>query len=438
MYCPAADGLYLKANGSFACWSSPGDAHPMLQVDARDLDGVDFIEDVLNGEVFRAMRRSLYGGEEPFDYCRWCTCIDPDRPDPWRYVDTRTFALRRIQTLLVEPSYLCNVDCPLCVRLHERKESQDPPHLLDPAVFRKLVDDLVRHRIEVDVCQFSGRGEPLLCSDLPEIVRYAKENLNAQTACDTNGNVPFRPEIMTCGLDWLLVAVDGVTQASYERYRRGGRLSRVLRLLRDCIEFKRRNDDCATRVAWKMILFEWNSSDAEIREAFRLAGEIGVDQLRFVQTDTAGGASFDDGGARICEVKRNIDAWAVDSPVPVLFCGFDPTPPPKPRARVKLSYEVPAGTETPRLDLTVWAFNETTEPLSVRARIRAVPAEGGAPLELDSLEFDIPERQDRVHPAGSIIAGTLTPGKHELRIDLEDAKTGGRLADFGTTVYVPG
>lgn len=438
MYCPAADGLYLKANGSFACWSSPGDAHPMLEVDTRDLDGVDFVEDVLNGEVFRAMRRSLHADEAPFDYCRWCTCIDPDRPDPWRYVDTLTFELRRIQTLLVEPSFLCNVDCPLCVPLRERRESQAPPHLLNPAVVRKLVDDLVRHGIEVDVCQFSGRGEPLLCPDLPEIVHYAKENLHAQTACDTNGNVAFRPEIMTCGLDWLLVAVDGVTQASYERYRRGGRLFRVLRLLRDCVEFKRTNPACATRVAWKMILFEWNASDADIQEAFRLAGEIGVDQLRFVQTDTAGGVSFDDGGARICEVKRTIDARAAESPVPVLFCGFDPAPPPRPRARVKLSYEAPPGAEPPRLDLTVWAFNETCEPLHVRARIRAVPAEGGVPLELDPLEFDIPELEDRVRPAGSITAGTLTPGKHELCIDLEDAETGARLADFGTTVYVPG
>jgi len=316
-YCPAVDGLYLRADSSFACWNSPGEIHPLVQLDAGRLDGIDLARDVLNGEAFRRMRRELYEDRAPFDYCQSCGWGCPQEREQWRRVEPGSFRLRSIGTLQVEPSFLCNLDCPQCVPIADRKRGR-PPYSLDPRLFRKLVDDLVRAEIAVEVIQYGGFGEPLMTPHFADMARYASRRLRCASACDTNGNFDFDAAYLDCGLDWIVLAVDGVTQESYARYRRRGSLERVLRFARDACA-ARRQGDARTRIAWKMVLFEWNSSAADLREACRLADEIGLDQVRFVNSTLPGGISLRPDTRRWRELRDLVAELASAARVPVLL-----------------------------------------------------------------------------------------------------------------------
>jgi hypothetical protein len=97
--------------------------------------------------------------------------------------------------------------------------------------------------------------------------------------------VGVRTGLLRSGIDELIVSVDGATQATYEAYRRGGRLDEILegmRLLR--VE---RDEAGLNRpaIVWRYILFSWNDSDAEMALAERMAGEIGVDRFCFHLSD---------------------------------------------------------------------------------------------------------------------------------------------------------
>jgi hypothetical protein len=92
--------------------------------------------------------------------------------------------------------------------------------------------------------------------------------------------------MLDSGLDLLRLSVDGAYEESYVKYRVGGRLEAPLALMR-AIRDGRREIVSRLRVEWKYILFEWNDSDEEIREAARLAEELEVD-LRFCLTHTPG------------------------------------------------------------------------------------------------------------------------------------------------------
>lgn len=316
IHCPAVDGFYLRASGQFVCWNSPGEFHALATLAGEDLDGVDVVRDVLNGPEYRRMRRALHDHVEPFDFCESCSWGGEAPADAWDALDPGTFALRRIRTFQVEPSFLCNLDCPQCIPILERKRGA-PPYSLDPRVFRKTVDDLARHGVEVGAVQYGGFGEPLMTPHFPELVRYAKENLGAPSACDSNGNFDFDERLLDCGLDWLVLAFDGVSQESYATYRRRGRLERLLSFARDAVEARERAGGSPLRLAWKTVLFEWNSSDEDLREACRLAGELGMDQVRFVNTTTPGGISARYQGQRWSEIRALVGELAAHSSIPI-------------------------------------------------------------------------------------------------------------------------
>ena len=108
----------------------------------------------------------------------------------------------------------------------------------------------------------------------------------AHTVITTHGNIPYRPWILTCGLDALRLSVDGAFPQNYAKYRVGGKLDTVLQLMRDVRDEKARTG-ARLNVEWKYILFEWNDSDDELREAARLARELHV-SLRFCRTHSEG------------------------------------------------------------------------------------------------------------------------------------------------------
>lgn len=82
----------------------------------------------------------------------------------------------------------------------------------------------------VDTIQLFFQGEPLLNPALPYFIRLAHQR-NIYTIVSTNAqsldrNIARR--LAAAGLNRLIVSVDGLTQESYEQYRTGGKLNRVL------------------------------------------------------------------------------------------------------------------------------------------------------------------------------------------------------------------
>lgn len=314
--CPAADGIYLRANGSFVCWNSPGEFHALASAVGGELEGRDLVEEALQGPTLCKMRGDLRAHREPFDFCGSCSWGGSD--GDWSRVDPETHRLRRIRTLQIEPSFLCNLDCPQCIPIGDRKSAAGPYHL-DPRVFRKLIDDLVVHGIPVEAIQYGGFGEPMMSPHFPELVRYAADHLGCPQAADSNGNFPFRPELLDCGLDWFVLAFDGVDQESYVTYRRRGDFEKLRTFARDLLTAREARGGHGPRVAWKTVLFEWNSSNEQLETAVRMANELGVDRIRFVNTTTPGGISSANRFRRWAEIRELIERLRGESAVPIEY-----------------------------------------------------------------------------------------------------------------------
>ena len=81
-------------------------------------------------------------------------------------------------------------------------------------------------------------------------------------------------ELVASGLDVLVVAIDGTSQETYERYRVGGRLADVLANVRTLRRVQDELGDRRTEVRWKFVVNRHN--EHELEAARSMARELGM------------------------------------------------------------------------------------------------------------------------------------------------------------------
>jgi hypothetical protein len=280
MNCTVNHSLFLRSNGSLACWCDYGSLKTLQAFDPS----LDYAEDVYQGPVYRQIRERLAASTMPFPaYCAKCMSLQPSAP--YQTVDPEH---RYVDTFQVEPSMACQLDCPGCIPLNERKTRVERAwcgHLfLAPQILDKILKDFRRARIRIGTLDFQGHGEPLLCRDLWTMIRSAKTLFpdSYATMC-TNANAEFRDEMVDAGLDQVLFAIDGVDQASYAPYRVHGDFDQALAFMRGfSASARRRGTPVAT--VWKYVLFRHNDRPEQLLAAQALALEAGISELRFIIT----------------------------------------------------------------------------------------------------------------------------------------------------------
>jgi len=139
--------------------------------------------------------------------------------------------------LQVEPTSRCNLRCRICpvaTGLGRSVSDMDLPR------FQQLIDELGEYLLLI---MFWDWGEPFLNPDAYAMIRYAR-SAGVKVVCSTNGHVfadrDHARRVVDCGWDVLVFSVDGITQESYQRFRRQGNLETVLQGIRNVVEEKGR------------------------------------------------------------------------------------------------------------------------------------------------------------------------------------------------------
>lgn len=174
--------------------------------------------------------------------------------------------------LQIEPTNMCNLQCPLCP-VAQQTLQREPRHMRLEE-FKKIVDDVQDHVLFLILWDW---GEPLMNPDLPEMIRYAAER-DIRTVTSTNAhflNDDRRvEEILSSGLSTLIVAIDSTHAEVYQKYRRKGSLEKALSGLHKVIEIKRRIGS-QTTINFRMVVMRQN--EHEVDKIERLARKIGTD-----------------------------------------------------------------------------------------------------------------------------------------------------------------
>ena len=138
--------------------------------------------------------------------------------------------------IMMEPTTHCNLKCALCP---VSKGLKRPKGHMDYGLFKKVIDEIGDYLFFVYLWDW---GEPFLNPETYEMISYARKKGIKVLSC-TNGH-PFVEDenvekVILSGLNTLTVAVDGTSQETYERYRKGGDLDSVLQGIRKIVAKKR-------------------------------------------------------------------------------------------------------------------------------------------------------------------------------------------------------
>jgi len=179
-------------------------------------------------------------------------------------------------SMAFEPTTSCNLRCPECpsgLRSFTR-----PTGMLDVDFFKDKILEVKSH---LAYLTFYFQGEPYLHPGFLDMVSHAAKN-KIYTATSTNAHyLDYEKAEATVksGLDRLIISIDGTTQNTYEQYRVGGQLEKVLEGTRNMVAWKRKLKAKTPHLIFQFLVVAPN--EHQIDDAQSLAKEIGVDEIQF-------------------------------------------------------------------------------------------------------------------------------------------------------------
>ncbi|AWV99134.1 SPASM domain-containing protein [Arcticibacterium luteifluviistationis] len=174
-----------------------------------------------------------------------------------------------------EPTTSCNLRCPECpsgLRSFTR-----PTGMLQKELYERAIEELKDTLIYLT---FYFQGEPYLHPDFLEMVKFASER-KIYTATSTNAHY-LTPNVaektVKSGIDRMIVSIDGTTQETYQQYRVGGKLDKVLEGTKNLIAAKKRLKSKTPHVIFQFLVVKPN--EHQIADVYKLADELGVDEVK--------------------------------------------------------------------------------------------------------------------------------------------------------------
>jgi MoaA/NifB/PqqE/SkfB family radical SAM enzyme len=175
--------------------------------------------------------------------------------------------------ITLESTAKCNLYCPMCPRHIYTFDNES----MDLELYRKIVQDCKDY---VEFIWPYGIGEPMIHPQIFEMIRINRE-AGIRTGMSTNATLleDKRADLLLdSGLDYVILAFDGATKESYEKYRVGATFEKTRA---NILNFLQRKLDrkSGIYVVLQMVLLKENTSEID---AYRKLWSInGVDEIRF-------------------------------------------------------------------------------------------------------------------------------------------------------------
>ena len=187
------------------------------------------------------------------------------------------YGIRIPPILQLEPSNVCNLNCLTCAT--GAKLMTRSPDLMSFEMFKSIIDQVKDY---VHLLVFWSWGEPFTNKNAVKMIRYAKERrLLVHTS--TNGHFfqtrEIARDVVNSGLDSLLVAVDGLDQVTYEKYRKGGSLHLVIRSIKNLVAERTSAGMKHPRITFRFIVMKHNEHQVDRVQEF--AEQLGADFVSF-------------------------------------------------------------------------------------------------------------------------------------------------------------
>jgi radical SAM protein with 4Fe4S-binding SPASM domain len=199
-------------------------------------------------------------------------------------------------TISIEPTTSCNLRCPECpsgLRQFSRNTGK-----ISLELYQDIIDQLHQDLFYL-ILYF--QGEPYLHPLFFRMAEYARKK-NIYTATSTNAHFltdNLARKTVESGLDRIIISLDGLDQETYEKYRVGGNLEKVIEGTKNLVRWKRELKSKTPFIILQFIVFRTN--EHQVGQVRKLAEELGVDKL---ELKTAQVYNYEEGNPLIPENEK--------------------------------------------------------------------------------------------------------------------------------------
>jgi MoaA/NifB/PqqE/SkfB family radical SAM enzyme len=176
--------------------------------------------------------------------------------------------------LTIDPTNICNLHCPFCPTGYGLMKR--PKGAMNIDNFKRIMDILGPYLLHIDMQNW---GEPLLNKDIYQMIAYAKKfeiHITVSTNFQ-NFSEQGAEAIVNSGLDRLILSIDGASQETYEKYRRGGNFLKAVDNINILMNKKRQLRSQFPFVLWQFLVFRHN--EHEIETVRKMSQELGLDAV---------------------------------------------------------------------------------------------------------------------------------------------------------------
>ncbi len=158
----------------------------------------------------------------------------------------------------VEPTNKCNLNCPECPTGNNsltRKKGE-----MNLLLFEKLIQSIYKKTFYLNLY---FQGEPLLNSNITEMITIAR-SYKMYVVISTNGqllNEKIACNIVKSGLSKIIISIDGYSQHTYEKYRKGGNLEKVKQGIINLIKAKNKLNKNNPVITVQILVNRYNENE---------------------------------------------------------------------------------------------------------------------------------------------------------------------------------
>lgn len=199
-------------------------------------------------------------------------------------------------SISIEPVDFCNLSCPECPvgagQLTRRKQH------IDYSLFDKILNETAPDLVWL---MLYFQGEPYLHRNIFDLIRASVQR-GIYTAISTNAQLisdRYAEQTVRSGLHRIIISLDGITQETYEAYRRNGQLNKVLEGMANLRRWRKRLHSATPFIVAQFIVFR--SNQHQLNEVRAFAKAAGADK---VEIKTAQLYDFENGNPLMTDIDR--------------------------------------------------------------------------------------------------------------------------------------
>ncbi len=126
------------------------------------------------------------------------------------------------QIVLIDNINACNLSCSMCD--HKNVKKYRPIQRMDFGLYKNIIDEIAINNPQARIWEIFF-GDPFLCTDMPERIKYAKGKGLTDVVLNSNGVLMTTEKAIAfikAGLDAMYVGIDAATEETYQKIRVGG------------------------------------------------------------------------------------------------------------------------------------------------------------------------------------------------------------------------